>query len=180
MSERGDKDKPASQNEDEQYLHYPLFPLLKPEVRRKSRTYKRIQNPIWTENKAHFIRDYLRYFVQITNHGTYIDGFAGPQSFEHLDAWTASLVLQSEPRWLRQFFLCELSRLGIRALRSLVESQKEARDKKGRPVVRNIEVVPGDFNFTVDQILSSGKITQREATFCLLDKRMFECNWRTV
>jgi hypothetical protein len=35
-------------------------------------------NPVWTENKAQFIMRYLRYFVYITKHGTYIDGFSGP------------------------------------------------------------------------------------------------------
>ncbi len=35
-------------------------------------------NPVWTHNKARFIMRYLRYFVFITKHGTYIDGFAGP------------------------------------------------------------------------------------------------------
>jgi len=38
------------------------------------------QNPVWTDNKARFIMLYLRYFVYITHHGTYIDGFAGPQA----------------------------------------------------------------------------------------------------
>ena len=37
-------------------------------------------NPVWTDNKARFIMLYLRYFVYITHHGTYIDGFAGPQA----------------------------------------------------------------------------------------------------
>ncbi len=35
--------------------------------------------PVWTDNKAKFIMSYLRYFVLLTKHGTYIDGFAGPQ-----------------------------------------------------------------------------------------------------
>jgi hypothetical protein len=41
-------------------------------------TVKPLANPVWTENKAQFIMRYLRYFVFITRHGTYIDGFAGP------------------------------------------------------------------------------------------------------
>lgn len=39
---------------------------------------KAIRRPIWTENKAKLIERYLYYFVLITRHGTYIDGFAGP------------------------------------------------------------------------------------------------------
>jgi len=58
----------------------PLFPGMEPEVHKKIRKYKRYDQAIWTENKAHFIQQYLKYFVQITKHGAYIDGFAGPQS----------------------------------------------------------------------------------------------------
>ena len=38
-----------------------------------------LRHPIWTEYKARLIERYLYYFVMITKHGTYIDGFAGPQ-----------------------------------------------------------------------------------------------------
>lgn len=158
----------------------PLFPDLKPETARKIRRYRRVGCPIWTENKAHFIQLYLRYFVQVTKHGAYIDGFAGPQSFEHLDAWSAALVLASEPKWLRHFFLCELTKRGIIELTKLAESQRPPTDRKNRKISRNVEVFPGDFNLTIDRILSSGKITQKEATFCLLDQRTFECEWRTL
>lgn len=158
----------------------PLFPGFEPGKLAKVRRYKRIQQPIWTENKAQFIRKYLRYFVQITKHGVYIDGFAGPQSFSHLDAWTAKLVLESEPKWLRHFFLCEIKRRGIRELKKLAELQANARDRKGRKINRKIEVIQGDFNQCVEGILSDGGITQKEATFCLLDQRTFECHWATV
>lgn len=161
-------------------LTAPLFPDLEPELRRKIRRYKRINRPIWTENKAHFIRQYLNYFVQITKHGAYIDGFAGPQSFDHLDAWTAALVLRSEPKWLRHFFLCELKKPGFKLLRRLRDSELNACDNKGKRISRNIEVLHGDFNVKVDEILGSGKISQKEATFCLLDQRTFECHWATV
>jgi three-Cys-motif partner protein len=89
-------------------------------------------------------------------------------------------VLKSEPKWLRHFFLCEKSRIGIRALRALKEKQPIPRDSKGKRLFRNIEIWPGDFNENVDKVLESGRISQREATFCLLDQRMFECNWQTV
>jgi three-Cys-motif partner protein len=157
-----------------------LFPDLDLGGKSKARLFKRIEQPIWTENKAHFIQSYLRYFVQITKHGVYIDGFAGPQSFKHLDAWTASLVLESEPKWLRTFFLCEITKRGVNELRKLAEAQAEARDKKGRKIRRTIEVIHGDFNQAVDNICASKKISQREATFCLLDQRTFECHWATL
>lgn len=158
----------------------PLFPELQPQLASKIRKYKRIDQAIWTENKAHFIRQYLKYFVQVTKHGTYIDGFAGPQDLEHLDAWCAALVLESEPKWLRHFFLCELSRKGLSALEALVRSQPEPRDKKGKKLLRKVEILPGDFNSVVDDILRPKRITQKEATFCLLDQRTFECHWSTL
>lgn len=158
----------------------PLFPNFEPDLRKRIRTYKRIEQAIWTENKAHFIEHYLRYFVQVTKHGTYIDGFAGPQSFSHLDAWSAALVLKSKPKWLRHFFLCEISRRGIKALERLAEAQAEVRDKKGRKIARSIEILPGDFNVSVGKILRRRSISQKEATFCLLDQRTFECHWSTV
>lgn len=108
-----------------------------------------------------------------------MDGFAGPQNEGQADAWSAELVLGSEPKWLRQFFLCEKSGNGLSALRRLKKSQPE-RDRRGKKIYRNIEIWPGDFNSTVIEILKSGKIKQQEATFCLLDQRMFECHWETV
>jgi len=164
----------------ESELTAPLFPELEVAAFAKVRRYKRIEHPIWTEHRARFIRQYLSYFVQVTKHGAYIDGFAGPQSFEHLDAWSAALVLRSEPKWLRHFFFCEITRKGIQALEELVASEKNARDKKGKKLSRNIQVFRGDFNLKVSQILASGKISQKEATFCLLDQRTFECHWATV
>lgn len=158
----------------------PLFPDLELGRGRKVRRYKRIERNIWTENKAQFIRQYLAYFVQVTKHGAYIDGFAGPQSYDHLDAWSAALVLKSEPKWLRHFFLCEITRRGAKSLRDLAASEKDARDKKGRKLSRKIEIYHGDFNAKVSFILSPDKITQKEATFCLLDQRTFECHWSTL
>jgi three-Cys-motif partner protein len=161
-------------------LTAPLFPEIEPCAFRKIRTYKRIDNPIWTENKAQFIRHYLRYFVQITKHGAYIDGFAGPQSFDHLEAWCAALVLTSEPKWLRRFYLCEISPTGLEALKTLLAAESDARDRKGRKVKRRIEIFPGDFNVNIESILCDEKIPQKEAAFCLLDQRTFECDWATV
>src|SRR5256885_12598705 len=70
----------------------------------------RERNPIWTECKAKLIERYLFYFVQITCHGTYIDAFAGPQEPDKPEMWSAKLVLESTPRWLRNFYLFESDR----------------------------------------------------------------------
>jgi len=61
--------------------------------------------PLWTEHKARLIERYLYYFVLVTKHGTYIDGFAGPQEPDHPEMWSAKLVLESQPRWFRHFYL---------------------------------------------------------------------------
>jgi three-Cys-motif partner protein len=45
---------------------------------------------------------------------------------------------------------------------------------------RTITVHSGDFNVTVDELLKNGRLTQKEATFCLLDQRTFECHWSTL
>jgi hypothetical protein len=41
----------------------------------------------------------------------------------------------------------------------------------GKPINRDIHIYHGDFN---------SKIDEKEATFCLLDQRTFECDWQTV
>src|SRR6478609_5052656 len=79
--------------------------------------------PVWTDNKAHFIMRYLRYFVFITKHGTYIDGFAGPQEECMTDCWAAKLVLESEPRWIRHFHLCDEKRSQVKLLEHLKAAQ---------------------------------------------------------
>jgi three-Cys-motif partner protein len=129
--------------------------------------------PIWTENKAKLIERYLFYFVLITKHGAYIDGFAAPQDSTNPDAWSAKLVLESKPALLRQFWLCELDPERVKRLHEL---------KAGQPVNkrRSITVVPGDFNANVAGLLKESKIDEATATFCLLDQRTFECEWQTL
>jgi three-Cys-motif partner protein len=141
--------------------------------------FKAFQNPVWTENKAQFIMRYLRYFVFITRHGTYIDGFAGPQEEKESDCWAAKLVLNSEPRWLRHFYLCDEKRSQAKLLERLRDEQPTL-DSAGMKINRDIHVYRGDFNRKVDQILDASTITENEATFCLLDQRTFECEWQTV
>src|SRR6266571_28380 len=75
--------------------------------------------PVWTHNKAKFIMSYLRYFVLLTKHGTYIDGFAGPQEECETDSWSAKLVLGSEPQWIKHFHLCDRKKAQIARLEEL-------------------------------------------------------------
>jgi hypothetical protein len=51
--------------------------------------------PVWSYAKARLIADYLRLFIMVTRHGTYIDGFAGPQVDE--TGWSARRVLEIKP-----------------------------------------------------------------------------------
>lgn len=60
------------------------------------------------------IAEYLRLFVLITRHGTYIDGFAGPQVDE--ERWSARQVLEIQPPWLRHFYLYDSARAAVRQL----------------------------------------------------------------
>jgi three-Cys-motif partner protein len=139
----------------------------------KPMRFKPAQRPIWTENKAKLIERYLYYFVMVTKHGAYIDGFAGPQYEEKHDAWAAKLVLESKPPLLRNFWLCEIDQKGVAALEALKADQPKIRN-------RTIEIVPGDFNKNVSNLLASSKIADKTATFCLLDQRTFECEWQTL
>lgn len=139
----------------------------------------RERNPIWTECKAKLIERYLYYFVQITFHGTYIDAFAGPQEPDKPDMWAAKLVLESEPRWLRSFYLFESEPAQVKRLRAMCDAQPPPRREK-KEAHRKIEIYPGDFNKSVDEMLAQHPIQEREATFCLLDQRTFECDWQSV
>lgn len=135
-------------------------------------TTKRIRYPIWTENKARLIARYLYYFVLITKHGTYIDAFAGPQDPEKPDTWAAKLVLENEPFWLRKFYLYEKDPKKL----DLLQALKVQHLRKGR----KIEIAHGDCNSHIQDLLKARRITQKEATFCLLDQHTFECEWSTV
>lgn len=140
---------------------------------------KPIESPVWTENKARLIMHYLHYFVLLTKHGTYIDGFAGPQDECETESWAAKLVLGSEPRWIRHLHLCDENKAQIARLTKLKNSQPIL-DSKGRKLNRKIHIHHGDFNEKIDAILGAGTISEKEATFCLLDQRTFECQWKTI
>lgn len=131
------------------------------------------ERPLWTENKAKLIERYLYYFVLVTKHGAYIDGFAAPQDPANPESWAAKQVLESKPQLLREFWLCDLHKRGVAALRNMVNGLAPV---KGR----TIEIVPGDFNRKVSDILSRSSITEKTASFCLIDQRTFECAWSTV
>jgi len=136
------------------------------------KNFQSLRYPLWTQNKARLIQEYLRLFEFITHHGTYIDGFAAPQSHGHPEAWSAKLVLETEPKWFREFWLCDIDPTGIAKLQQL---KAEHENEK-----RRVEVLPGDFNESVTTILSAGTIGEKTATFALLDQRTFECEWQTV
>lgn len=140
---------------------------------------RQMTSPVWTENKARLIMHYLHYFVLLTKHGTYIDGFAGPQGECETDSWAAKLVLASQPRWIRHFHLCDHKHAQVVRLTELKNSQP-THDGKGNKLNRKITLYQGDFNVKLDQILDAGTISEKEATFCLLDQRTFECHWKSI
>src|SRR5689334_10258844 len=115
-----------------------LFSDLPPPLGKPLR-FRSHKRPLWTENKARLIERYLFYFVLITRHGAYIDGFAAPQDPKNTDSWAAKLVLESKPQLLREFWLCDIHRPGIVALKSMVATLP-------RVPGRRIEILTGDFN----------------------------------
>ena len=152
-------------NQDKQWEEMQLLdpgPATLAEIRTKA-----LERPVWSENKADLITRYLQYFVFITRHGTYIDAFAGPQTNRSEYAWTAQSVMNSEPKRLRNFYLFDESPTQVARLRELAENNQD----------RNIFVHEGDSNLVLPAVLPTGSIGEREATFCLLDQRTFECSW---
>ncbi|MFH8651969.1 three-Cys-motif partner protein TcmP [Sphingomonas paucimobilis] len=133
---------------------------------------KGLHCPLWTENKAKLIQAYIKLFTFVTKHGTYIDGFAAPQRRNHSAKCSAKLVLENEPQWVRDFWLCDIDPEGI-ALLEAIKTEHEGKN-------RRIRVMPGDFNASIEAIPASGTITEKTATFALLDQRTFECEWSTV
>src|SRR3989442_14464491 len=134
-----------------------------------------LTHPIWTANKARLIEEYLRLFVYITRHGTYIDGFAGPQKRQLLDMWAAKRVLESQrkPRRIRHYHFFEVDQESFKLLEELRAEQPEDPE-------RTIDLYHGDFNLRIHELLNARTIRESEATFCLLDQRTFECYWSTV
>ena len=144
-----------------------------PPIGERPLLFKTQSRPLWTENKAKLIERYLFYFVLVTKHGAYIDGFAGPQDPANPESWACKLVLESKPQFLREFWLCELDDKGFAALDTMAASVE-------KPKNRMVKCVHGDFNDQIAKILDQCNITTNTAAFCLLDQRTFECEWRTV
>jgi three-Cys-motif partner protein len=159
--------RPANTHPQSETLFRDLPTIMPP------RKFIRSSAAVWTEHKANFIQQYLKLFIQITKHGTYIDGFAGPQKLNMENAWSAKLVLQIRPPLLRHFFLCEQNVRSFKKLKECVDEMPQQKD-------RTIELFKGDFNEKVDEILLSQHLKEKEATFALLDQRMFECHWKTA
>ncbi len=141
-----------------------------PKSNRRKR--KGIAHPLWSQNKALLIQQYIRLFTFITKHGIYIDGFAAPQRRDQFGLCSANLVLSNEPQWIRAYFLCDIDPVGVAKLEEIADAHADQRKK--------VTIINGDFNKSVDVILASGKITDKTATFALLDQRTFECQWATV
>ena len=100
---RGSRKKPEDVTQDDVGTLFNLPPRSVPEPRIKP-----LQFPVWTEKKAQLIERYLYYFVLITKHGTYIDGFAGPQQPDRPEMWAAKLVVENEPKRLNHFYLFDV------------------------------------------------------------------------
>ncbi len=162
----GNESLPTDENQRELFSN---LPRKAPEI-----LLTRIEHPLWTEHKAKLIARYLYYFVMVTHHGTYIDGFAGPQQPRKPMMWAARLALQSKPKWLRHFYLYEIDPKKIALLLKLKANRRCLAPN------RTIKVYRGDFNSKVRTLLRSKRIGQQEATFCLLDQQTFECHWRTL
>ncbi len=157
-------------NNDEAWL----FPEAEIATRVLELKFPQLDSYVWTKSKAGLVERYLRYFVYITNHGTYLDAFAGPQREGGKEvAWAAKLVIESNPKRLRHFHLFEKHKNRVKDLLDLKAAQPE------RPK-REIEIHPGDSNKTIPKFLAEHPIKDTEATFCLLDQRTFECDWATV
>jgi hypothetical protein len=74
-------------------------------------------------------------------------------------------VLTLDPLRLRHFYLCEKHRTKFEHLEKL----------RGTYPARDIQLFFGDFNAVVHDVLNREVISEKEATFCLLDQRTFQC-----
>ena len=134
--------------------------------------FESLKRPLWSEGKAKLIQTYLRLFTFVTKHGAYIDGFAAPQRRDMPELCSAKLVLEAEPKRIRDVWLCDIDPGGVESLRVLAEEH--------RSKARRVHVLQGDFNATVAEVLASPRIRPTTATFALLDQRKNECAWDTV
>ena len=155
-----------------------LFDISELTLGEAEQKFRPFDTPIWTKNKAHFIARYLKSFTYVTKHGTYIDAFAGPQHKDSREeSWAVKLVMENEPAWLRKFYLFDEDQKQIEYLHQLRKDYLSRHpDKPNRIVI----VKEGDCNITLPQLLKENPIREREASFCLLDQWITECDWNTV
>ncbi len=139
---------------------------------------ERTKGHVWTENKAKLIARYLRSFTYVTKHGTYLDAFAGAQQGGNPkpDSWAAKLALENEPKWMKRFVLFELVDEKVRELEQLSSIHQVPSGK----LRRSVSVIGGDSNLTLPAYLAGNPISEKEASFCLLDQRTKECKWSLV
>lgn len=152
----------------------PLFPNLSLSGTGPDRLARSIDFPVWTQHKAWLVRSYLYLFLQVTHHGTYLDLFAGPQEPDLPETWAAKLVLELEPPWIKHLFLFEKEPSGVAALEALAAHHRSINPK------RSIRVFPGDANEQLLELLRLEAVNKRQAAFCLVDQRTFECRWDTL
>jgi len=124
------------------------IPILSPP---EGTDFKSLRHPLWTENKAKLIRDYIRLFTFVTKHGTYIDGFAAPQQRDKKEFCSANLVLQARPPWMREFWLCDRDPKGVGLLEEIKAADARRLTRiEGREVAlydrgaRRLSHEPGD------------------------------------
>jgi three-Cys-motif partner protein len=114
----------------------------------------------------------------VTKHGTYIDGFAGPQEeTTETDNWSSKLAIQLRPAWLRHIYLFEYEPAQVARIREMLTHQPRTPLGKRQ---RDIRIIPGDVNVELPRFLEQHPLRPKEAAFCLLDQRTFECKWATV
>jgi three-Cys-motif partner protein len=159
----------VSEAEDKSGL---LFDLGKP-TSEAVKLVGRPRHPVWTEQKALFIKRYMQLFVMVTKCGTYIDAFAGPQYPAKPEMWAANLVLENRPKLLRHFYFFETDPNKFPQLADLVAGQE-------LPYGRTIKASPLDCNLGIRELLAQGVIADKEPTFALLDQHSTECDWETV
>jgi len=167
-----------------------LFDLSDIPLEEAEKRFKPLETPLWTKNKAKLIAKYLKEFCWVTRHGTYLDAFAGPQHKNEddvadeegeqawKDTWAARLVMSNQPPWLRRFHLFDKGSKQVEDLDELrleyLASHERENDK------RSVSVTKGDSNITLPKFLNENPISDKQATFCLLDQRSTECDWKTV
>lgn len=126
--------------------------------------------PVWTHMKAWLIEEYMRLFLYVTKHGTFIDAMAAPQQEDRPEMWVAKRIVEMTPSWLRHFHLCDIDPKRIHHVRQLRADHPD----------KDISVYLGDFNDRIHEILAAGAFKKNEPMFVLIDQHTFECAWTTL